>query len=117
MEIERIDRYRYRLPVGFREGMQVPGVVYCDSDLFSEVRDEGSLEQVANAATLPGVVRAAFAMPDIHYGYGLPIGGVVATDPASGGVVTPGGGGIRHQLRGKVGLCSPIRRPGGAEAW
>ena len=94
MEIERLDRYRYKIPTDYRPGMQVPGILYCDSKLFSVVREDGSLEQVVNAAMLPGVVRASFAMPDIHYGYGLPIGGVIATDPAKGGVVTPGGVGF-----------------------
>ncbi len=94
MEIERIGRYRYRIPTSYRSGMQVPGLLYCNSRLFSAIREDGSLEQVANAAMLPGIVRASFAMPDIHYGYGLPIGGVVATDPRSDGVVTPGGVGF-----------------------
>ncbi len=94
MEIERIGRYRYRVPETYREGMRVPGLLYCDSSLFSVVREDGSLEQVVNAATLPGIVRASFAMPDVHFGYGLPIGGVVATDPGEGGVVTPGGVGF-----------------------
>jgi len=94
VEIERTDRYRYMIPRGYRDGMRVPGFLYCNSRLFPVIREDGSLEQVANAAMLPGIVRASFAMPDIHYGYGLPIGGVVATDPGNDGVVTPGGVGF-----------------------
>jgi tRNA-splicing ligase RtcB len=71
--------------------MRVPGLVYADDELLEAIRRDGSLEQVANGATLPGIVRASLAMPDIHQGYGLPVGGVVATDVEAGGVVSPGG--------------------------
>jgi tRNA-splicing ligase RtcB len=69
--------------------MRVPGLVVADDALMSRIRTDLSLEQLANATTLPGIVKAAFAMPDIHQGYGLPVGGVVATD-ARDGVVSPG---------------------------
>jgi tRNA-splicing ligase RtcB len=69
--------------------MRVPGLVVADDRLIESIRSDASLEQVANGATLPGIVRAAMAMPDIHQGYGLPVGGVVATD-ARHGVVSPG---------------------------
>jgi tRNA-splicing ligase RtcB len=71
--------------------MRVPGHVIADDVLMAHIRRDASLEQVANAACLPGVVGASLAMPDIHQGYGLPVGGVVATDRAEGGVVSPGG--------------------------
>jgi tRNA-splicing ligase RtcB len=71
--------------------MRVPGLVLADDVLMSQIRRDASLEQLANAACLPGAVGAALAMPDIHQGYGLPVGGVVATDEAEGGVVSPGG--------------------------
>jgi tRNA-splicing ligase RtcB len=71
--------------------MRVPGHVIADDVLMGQIRRDASLEQLANAACLPGVVGAALAMPDIHQGYGLPVGGVVATDPSEGGVVSPGG--------------------------
>jgi len=73
--------------------MRVPGIVYADAQLIEAMRYDGSLEQLANAACLPGIVGAAIALPDAHCGYGLPIGGVVATR-AEDGVVTPGGVGF-----------------------
>src|SRR5437773_346843 len=69
--------------------MRVPGLIVADERLIASIRTDASLEQVANGATLPGIVRAALAMPDIHQGYGLPVGGVVATD-ASHGAISPG---------------------------
>ncbi|MFF5207248.1 RtcB family protein [Streptosporangium sp. NPDC000396] len=68
--------------------MRVPGVVLASRVLLPE---DQALQQVVNVATLPGIVRASYAMPDLHWGYGLPIGGVAATDIAAGGVVSPGG--------------------------
>ena len=70
--------------------MKVPAIIFADEKLMEQVKGDLSLEQAANGATLPGVVRAAYTMPDIHQGYGLPIGAVVATR-MDGGVVTPGG--------------------------
>ncbi len=70
--------------------MRVPALVVADETLLAGIRSDASLEQLANGATLPGIVRAALAMPDIHQGYGLPVGGVVATDAERGGVVSPG---------------------------
>jgi tRNA-splicing ligase RtcB len=69
--------------------MRVPGLVVADDQLIESIRSDASLDQIANGATLPGIVKAAMAMPDLHQGYGLPVGGVVATD-ASDGVVSPG---------------------------
>ncbi len=90
LPIERLDEYRWRIPPTARPGMRVPAIIYADDALFEQIKQDQSLEQAANAAMLPGVVRAAYTMPDIHQGYGLPIGAVVATDPATG-VITPGG--------------------------
>jgi tRNA-splicing ligase RtcB len=90
MPIERIDEYRWRIPAGTKPGMKVPAIIFADDRLMEQIKGDLSLEQAANAATLPGVVRAAYSMPDIHQGYGLPIGAVVATR-TDGGVVTPGG--------------------------
>src|SRR5574337_440756 len=70
--------------------MRVPAIIFADDKLMEQIRHDLSLEQAANSAMLPGVVRAAYAMPDIHQGYGLPIGAVVATHLEEG-VVTPGG--------------------------
>ncbi len=88
MKVQQIDDYRWRIP---REGrMQVEGIVYADQHLMADIRDDQSLQQVVNVAHLPGILRASLAMPDIHWGYGFPIGGVAAMD-ADEGVVSPGG--------------------------
>src|ERR671918_573124 len=90
----RIDEYEWELPIGFVDGMRVPGRVFASRELFDKALDDRAAEQVANVATLPGIVGASFAMPDIHWGYGFPIGGVAATDADHGGVVSPGGVGF-----------------------
>jgi tRNA-splicing ligase RtcB len=77
-----------------RGAMRVPGVVFASELLLPDVAGDRSLEQVANVATLPGIVEASYAMPDVHWGYGFPIGGVAATDVEAGGVVSPGGVGF-----------------------
>ncbi len=88
---ERLDAYRWRLP---RTGpMRVDGLVYADDVLFAAIRNDPALVQVCNVATLPGIVGPSMAMPDIHWGYGFPIGGVAAFD-ADEGVVSPGGVGF-----------------------
>jgi tRNA-splicing ligase RtcB len=69
--------------------MRVPALIVADEPLMAAIGSDASLEQLANGATLPGIARAALAMPDIHQGYGLPVGGVVATD-LEHGVVSPG---------------------------
>jgi tRNA-splicing ligase RtcB len=74
--------------------MRVPGVVFASETLMADVQNGRSLDQVANVAHLPGIVAASYAMPDIHWGYGFPIGGVAATDVGRGGVVSPGGVGF-----------------------
>lgn len=90
MKIEQVGPYLWRIPPDAKPGMRVPGLVLADEALMVQIRRDASLEQVANAACLPGIVKASLAMPDIHQGYGLPVGGVVATD-AESGVVSPGG--------------------------
>jgi tRNA-splicing ligase RtcB (3'-phosphate/5'-hydroxy nucleic acid ligase) len=89
LALERVGPYLWRIPREARPGMRVPALVVADESLMAAIRTDASLEQIANGATLPGIVRAALAMPDIHQGYGLPVGGVVATDAAHG-VVSPG---------------------------
>ena len=89
--IERLDEYRWRIPPDAKPGMRVPAIIFADEKLMEQIRHDLSLEQAANSAMLPGIVKAAYAMPDIHQGYGLPIGAVVATDPDQEGVITPGG--------------------------
>ncbi len=89
MQLERVGPYLWQIPRDERRGMRVPGLIVADERLMASIRTDASLEQVANGATLPGIVRAALAMPDIHQGYGLPVGGVVATDAAHG-AISPG---------------------------
>jgi len=89
MRLERVGPYLWRIPQDASRGMRVPGLVIADDRLIESIKSDASLEQIANGATLPGIVKAAMAMPDIHQGYGLPVGGVVATDARSG-VVSPG---------------------------
>ena len=92
--LERIDQYRWRIPKSYKSGMRVDGVIYADEDMITQIRSDRAAEQVANVAFLPGIVRNSMAMPDIHWGYGFPIGGVAATDIDAGGVVSPGGVGF-----------------------
>jgi len=92
--IVKLDDYRYEIPKGYKPGMRVPGRVYANEKMLKGILKDRCLEQVANGATLPGIVEASIAMPDIHFGYGLPIGGVVATDVGGEGVVSPGGVGF-----------------------
>jgi tRNA-splicing ligase RtcB len=94
VEPRRIDDFMWELPIGFVDGMNVPGHVFAGEALFNKAVEDRAVEQVANVATLPGIVGASLAMPDIHWGYGFPIGGVAATDPAAGGVISPGGVGF-----------------------
>ncbi len=86
--LERVDDWRWRLPR--QGGMRVDGLVYASARMAEDLRADASLEQVRNVAHLPGIVGASLAMPDIHWGYGFPIGGVAAMD-AEDGVVSPGG--------------------------
>ena len=89
--LEKIDDYRWRIPKSYKHGMRVDGILYADEKLLKDIRHDRAAEQVANVAFLPGIVRASLAMPDIHWGFGFPIGGVAATDIENGGVISPGG--------------------------
>ena len=89
-ELTRIDETLWEIPAATRPDMRVPARVFADSELLQAIERDQSLEQLQNVATLPGVVEAALAMPDIHQGYGFPVGGVAATEPPDG-VVSPGG--------------------------
>jgi len=73
------------------EGMRVDCTIYANDTLMKDVRRDRSLSQITNVAYLPGIVGHSLAMPDMHEGYGFPIGGVAATDPQNEGVVSPGG--------------------------
>jgi tRNA-splicing ligase RtcB (3'-phosphate/5'-hydroxy nucleic acid ligase) len=89
-DLVQLDAYRWEIPAGSVPGMRVPGRVYADEPLIAQIREDQALLQVANVATLPGIVAYALAMPDIHWGYGFPIGGVAAMRPEDG-VISPGG--------------------------
>ena len=90
-QLEQLSEYAWRVPP--RGEMRVPAVLYADRGLM-ESMDDKVLEQICNVAGLPGIVKAAYAMPDAHWGYGFPIGGVAAFDPDEGGVVSAGGVGF-----------------------
>src|SRR5229473_8462794 len=88
MEVLKIHDYLWEIP---RSGlMRVPGRIYASAEMMSGLREDPALQQVANVACLPGIVGYSLAMPDIHWGYGFPIGGVAAVD-AEHGVISPGG--------------------------
>jgi len=88
IKIEQVDDWRWRIP---REGkMRIEGLIYADEEMIGDIRKDQSLQQVVNVATLPGITGPSMAMPDVHWGYGFPIGGVAAFDMHSG-VISPGG--------------------------
>lgn len=87
--LEKIDDYRWRIPKSFKPGMRVPGLIYADEKLLKDILRDRALEQVANVAYLPGIVNYSLGMPDIHWGYGAPIGGVAAFD-LNKGIIAPG---------------------------
>lgn len=89
--LERMNDCEWR--VSRRGAMRVPAIIYADERLVADM-DDKVLEQITNVASLPGIVGAAYAMPDAHWGYGFPIGGVAAFDPARGGVISAGGVGF-----------------------
>lgn len=91
--LEKIDDYRWRLPTGYKPGMRVPGIIYADESMLGHIIEDKALEQVANVAFLPGIINYSMAMPDIHWGYGFPIGGVAAMNMTYG-VISPGGVGF-----------------------
>ena len=90
--------------------MRVDGIVYADDVLIESIRNDQALEQVANVAFLPGIQVASLAMPDIHWGYGFCIGGVCATDPDEGGVISPGGVGYDINCGVRLVRSESVRR-------
>ena len=89
-DLRRVDTATWEIPAAARADMRVPARVFADAVLLEAIRGDRSLEQLENVATLPGIVDAALAMPDIHQGYGFPVGGLAATELPDG-VVSPGG--------------------------
>src|SRR6266481_3188691 len=89
--LEQVNDCCWRIPKSYKQGMRVDGLIFADERLLEQLRKDQAADQVANVATLPGIQYASLAMPDIHWGYGFCIGGVAATDPEEGGVISPGG--------------------------
>jgi tRNA-splicing ligase RtcB len=89
--LEQVGPCQWRIPKSYRPDMRVDGLIFADAALIEQIKRDQGPEQVANVAALPGIQKASLAMPDIHWGYGFCIGGVAATDPEEGGVISPGG--------------------------
>jgi len=89
-QLERVDEFRFEIPKSYMSSMRTSGLVFSDGKMIERVKSDMSLEQVANVATLPGILGKSLAMPDIHWGYGFPIGGVAAMS-SDNGVISPGG--------------------------
>ncbi|MGQ0798022.1 MAG: RtcB family protein [Methanobacteriota archaeon] len=88
--LEKLDPYRFEIPRSYKTGMRTSGLIFIDEAMVPQLRGDQAAEQVANVATMPGIVGPSMAMPDIHWGYGFPIGGVAAFD-SDAGVISPGG--------------------------
>jgi len=88
--LQKLNDYKWLIPKNYKRGMRVPGIIYVSPEMLQKIRQDQAPEQVANVATLPGIVKYSLAMPDIHWGYGFPIGGVAAMDTQTG-VISPGG--------------------------
>jgi tRNA-splicing ligase RtcB len=88
---KKIDDWRWEIPKGFKPEMRTSALVYADEKMLADIIHDNAYQQLVNVACLPGIVGKALAMPDIHFGYGFPIGGVAAFDPENGGVISPGG--------------------------
>mgnify|MGYP002406547893 CR=1 FL=1 len=88
--LEKVDDHRWRIPKSYKAGMRTDAIIFASEDMVPSIREDNAPEQAANVATLPGIVGPSLAMPDIHWGYGFPIGGVAAMD-AEEGVISPGG--------------------------
>ena len=91
--LERVDDYRWRIPKSYKSGMRVDGLIFASREMLVDIMKDQAITQVANVAFLPGIVGHSLAMPDIHWGYGFPIGGVAAMR-VNDGVVSPGGVGF-----------------------
>ena len=106
-QLKQIGEYCWQIePFG---KMRVPGIIFADHNLINDI-DEKTMSQVCNVAALPGIVKASFAMPDAHMGYGFPIGGVAAFDPDDGGVIS--GGGVGFDIRESMDWLIRSRRSG-----
>jgi tRNA-splicing ligase RtcB (3'-phosphate/5'-hydroxy nucleic acid ligase) len=107
-QLQKLDPYRWLVPRSAKPGMRTDALIYADEQLLEQILGDLSIEQAMNVACLPGIVGRSLAMPDIHQGYGFPIGGVAATD-FHGGVISPGGVGFDINCGVRL-LASKIRR-------
>ena len=89
-DINRLKDYFWEIPTSFREDMRVPARALASESIIDDIIEDRSLNQLVNVATLPGIQKASFVMPDVHEGYGFPIGGVAATSYPDG-AMSPGG--------------------------
>jgi tRNA-splicing ligase RtcB (3'-phosphate/5'-hydroxy nucleic acid ligase) len=103
--IKRIAPFEWEVPIGYVEGMRVPGRFFL-SDELAETLEDGAVQQLANVATMPGIVKNSLAMPDIHWGYGFPIGGIAAFSIEEG-VISPGGVGFDINCGVRI-LATPL---------
>jgi tRNA-splicing ligase RtcB len=101
--LEQVDECCWRIPKCYKPGMRVDGLIFASEQLLPAIVKDQAPDQVANVAFLPGIQHASLAMPDIHWGYGFCIGGVCATDPQEGGVISPGG--VGYDINCGVRLC------------
>jgi tRNA-splicing ligase RtcB len=108
IHLEKIDDFRWRIPR--TGGMRVDGVIYTSEEMLRDLNRDESPKQVANVAHLPGIQKYSLAMPDIHWGYGFPIGGVAAFDWKEG-VVSPGG--VGYDINCGTRLPEPSRQVAG----
>src|SRR5919201_5484492 len=105
--INRVSDAIWEIPSSFKQGMRVPARIYSTEKLLREL-DDAVYDQVTNVATLPGITRYAFCMPDGHSGYGFPIGGVAAMDIHEGGVISPGGIGFDINCGMRLVITNPM---------
>src|SRR3989442_2312093 len=91
--LKKVDNYRYLIPTSYKQGMRLEGLIYANDELIRQIEKDQTMDQVANVATLRGLVGRSLAMPDAHQGYGFFIRGVSAAGPLNG-VVSPGGVGF-----------------------
>ena len=105
--LKKLDDYRYLIPKSYKQGMRVDGLVYANESLIRQIGKDLTKEQIANVATLPGLVGRSLAMPDAHQGYGFCIGGVAASD-LNQGVVSAGGVGFDINCGVRL-LASPLQ--------
>ena len=113
-ELVRLDETLWEIPADARPDMRLPARVFADRELLEAIVRDRSLEQLQNVATLPEIVEAALAMPDIHQGYGFPVGGVAAM-ALPDGVVLPGGVGYGHGAGRAMSRTGARKRIGGGE--